>query len=225
MYPCILGRNWRNVEILAALTQRPIPGKFRLFSDLLTYWRKKQTYWTLMTGWLKLLTNCDKILNNVIWIHLGGGCWEARRIQELFNIVSSPGCADRCGDTWDSKHFQCWQIQRQIQIQRQRQRQKISILCLCQDVQIDAVTHEILNTFNVVSWRGSRIAEIWSTGIKCDWTQKDKTLQTSRHHQINVHNASQPCQPSYMWSTGPHQADECANDKLYTCIQCNVSGF
>ena len=175
MYPCILGRNWRNVEILAALTQRPIPGKFRLFSDLLTYWRKKQTYWTLMTGWLKLLTNCDKILNNVIWIHLGA---DAGR---------------RAG----YKNF--------------------SILCLRQDVRTDAVTHEILNTFNVVSWRGSRIAETWSTGIKCDWTQKDKTIQTSRHHQINVHNASQPCQPSYKWSTGPHQA-EGVNVQMASCI-------
>ena len=109
MYPCILGRNWRNVEILAALTQRPIPGKFRLFSDLLTYWRKKQTYWTLMTGWLKLLTNCDKILNNVIWIHLPPPP-DARRGRGYKNF---------------------------------------SILCLRQDVRTDAVTHEILNTFNV----------------------------------------------------------------------------
>ena len=159
MYPCILGRNWRNVEILAALTQRPIPGKFRLFSDLLTYWRKKQTYWTLMTGWLKLLTNCDKILNNVIWIHLGGGCWEARRIQELFNIVSSPGCADRCGDTWDSKHFQCWQIQRQIQIQRQRQRQK---------------------NFNIVSLPGcaDRCGDTWdSKHLQCWQIQRQRQRQ------------------------------------------------
>ena len=60
-----------------------------------------------MTGWLKLLTNCDKILNNVIWIHLGA---DAGR---------------RAG----YKNF--------------------SILCLRQDVRTDAVTHEILNTFNV----------------------------------------------------------------------------
>ena len=67
-------------------------------------------YWSLMTGCpnlLALLTNCDKILNNVIWIHLGA---DAGR---------------RAG----YKNF--------------------SILCLRQDVQTDAVTHEILNTFNV----------------------------------------------------------------------------
>ena len=64
-----------------------------------------------MTGWLKLLTNCDKILNNVIWIHLGA---DAGR---------------RAG----YKNF--------------------SILCLRQDVQTDAVTHEILNTFNVDKYK------------------------------------------------------------------------
>ena len=45
----------------------------------------------------------------------------------------------------------------------------------------------------------------------------DKTFQTSRHHHRNVHNASQPCQPSYKWSTGPHQADG-VNVQMASCI-------
>ena len=66
---------------------------------------KTLAYESLMTRCLNLLpvlTNCDKILNNVIWIHLPptAGCEAGQRIQELFNIVSSPGCAaDTCDDT------------------------------------------------------------------------------------------------------------------------------
>ena len=87
------------------------------------------------------------------------------------------------------------------------------------------MTHEILNTFNVVSWRGSRIGETWSHCTKCDWTEKDKTIQTSRHHQINVHNATLPTIIQVVYWSSSSWGGECANGKLYTCIQCNDIRF
>ena len=66
------------------------------------------------------------------------------------------------------------------------------------------MTHEILNTFNVVSWRGSRIGETWSHCTKCDWTEKDLRQNSSN------------------FQTPPNK---CANGKLYTCIQCNDIRF